>query len=179
MSRAFVNDDAADPAADEAPEIKIPIPAGSRNYLTPEGAAQLADELARLETAERPRIAAEIERMGKGDTDQDALSTLRRNLARVDRRVEYLSRMASLADTIEPPAAGYTRVSFGARVVVAEASGDERIYRIVGVDEADPDKGLIGWISPVAKALMGKNPGDVTVVRLPAGSIELRIVSVG
>ena len=65
MSRAFVGDDQYDSADDEAPEIKVPIPVGSRNYLTPDGAARLADELRELETGERPRLAAEIDRLGK------------------------------------------------------------------------------------------------------------------
>ena len=179
MSRAFVNDDAADSSADEAPEIRIPIPPGSRNYMTPEGAAMLADELARLETAERPKIAADIDRAGKSGTDADTLSSLRKSLARVDRRIEYLSRMAALADTIEPPMAGYAKVSFGARVAVIEPDGTGRTWRIVGIDEADPERGLVGWTSPLAKALMGKEAGSMVVVKLPDGTMELRIVSVG
>ena len=178
MSRAFVDDDAADSSADEAPEIKIPIPPGSRNYLTPEGAASLAEELGRLETEERPRLISDIDRSGKNGVDPDTLSSLRRSLARVDRRMEYLSRMAALADTIYPPAAGYERVSFGARIIVMDPSGLKRKYRIVGVDEADPERGLLGWTSPVAKALMGRKTGDRTVVILPTDTLELEIVSV-
>lgn len=139
----------------------------------------LADELAMLETVVRPKIAADIDRDGKSGTDADALSSLRKSLARVDRRLEYLSRMAALADTIEPPASGYSRVSFGARVTVREPDGTERSWRIVGVDEADPERGLVGWTSPLAKALMGKEAGGTATVRLPDGSMELRIISVG
>ena len=139
----------------------------------------LADELAKLETMVRPKIAADIDRAGKAGSSADTLSSLRKSLARVDRRIEYLSRMASLADTIEPPASGYARVSFGARVTVLEPDGTERSWRIVGVDEADPERGLVGWTSPLAKALMGKEAGGVALVRLPEGSMELKVVSVG
>ncbi|OHD80783.1 MAG: hypothetical protein A3J97_01515 [Spirochaetes bacterium RIFOXYC1_FULL_54_7] len=66
MSRAFVNDDALDASQDEAPQLRIPIPPGSRNYVTPEGAATLVDELSFLETVELPRIKADIERAGRG-----------------------------------------------------------------------------------------------------------------
>jgi transcription elongation factor GreB len=181
MSRAFVGDDQYDAADDEAPEIKVPIPPGSRNYLTPEGAAALADELRSLETEERPRLAAEIDRLGKdgGHAAPESLSNARRTLGRVDRRIEYLSRMASIAETVEPPAGGYDRVRFGATVTVSDADGTETTYRIVGVDEADPERGLIGWTSPIARALISRKPGDETVAALPEGERRLVVVALG
>jgi transcription elongation factor GreB len=180
MSRAFVCDDQYDSADDEAPEIKMPIPPGSRNYLTPEGAAKLADELRTLETEERPRLAAEIDKMGKsgGQASPESLSNARRALGRVDRRMEYLSRMASIAETVEPPAEGFERVKFGATATVADEKGVESTWRIVGVDEADPGAGLIGWTSPIARALIGKKPGDTALARLPEGECRYVVVSV-
>lgn len=175
MSRAFVNDDASDARADEAPELKIPIPPGSRNYLTPEGAAALADELGRLETEERPRLSTELEKASRSG-NADGLAALRSARARVDRRIEYLSRMAALAETVEAPANGYARVAFGARVLVLGQDGIERSYRIVGVDEADPEHGLLGWTSPVARALVGKRPGDKAVVRLPEKELTMTVL---
>jgi len=183
MSRAFVGDDQYDAADDEAPEIKVPIPPGSRNYLTPEGAAALADELRSLETEERPRLAAEIDRLGKDGAQAapEALSGARRAMGRVDRRIEYLSRMASMAETVEPPAAGYDRVRFGATVTVRDggAEGEESTFRIVGVDEADPERGLLGWTSPIARALISKRPGDEAVAALPEGERRLVVVRLG
>ncbi len=181
MSRAFVGDDQYDAADDEAPEIKMPIPPGSRNYLTPAGAAKLADELRTLETEERPRLAAEIDRMGKsgGQASPESLSNARRALGRVDRRIEYLSRMASIAETVEPPAEGFDRVKFGATVLVADEQGVRSTWRIVGVDEADPGKGLIGWTSPLSRALIGKRPGDTAVAKIPDGERHYTVVSVG
>ncbi len=178
MSRAFVDDDAADSTGDEAPELKIPIPPGSRNYLTPEGARRLADELRGLELSERPGLSAEMEKAVKSGADADALSRLRRALARADRRIEYLSRMASMAETVEAPEGGYDRVRFGASVLVREGPGDPVRYRIVGVDEADPERGLIGWTSPIARALMGKRPGDLVRAALPEQETVLEIVSI-
>jgi len=180
MSRAFVCDDQYDSADDEAPEIKMPIPPGSRNYLTPQGAARLADELRILETEERPRLAAEIDRMGKsgGQASPESLSNARRALGRVDRRIEYLSRMASIAETVEPPSGGFDRVKFGASVTVADEAGAESTWRIVGVDEADPEHGLIGWTSPMARALIGRKPGDAAVARLPEVERHYLVMSV-
>ncbi|MFH2115524.1 MAG: hypothetical protein ABIJ86_13560, partial [Spirochaetota bacterium] len=83
MSRAFVNDDAPDASQDEAPQLRIPIPPGSRNYVTPAGAATLVDELTQLETVKLPHITAEIERAGRGGVvPMDELSTLRVSLAK-------------------------------------------------------------------------------------------------
>lgn len=180
MSRAFVGDDQYDAADDEAPEIKMPIPQGSRNYLTPEGAAKLADELRILETEDRPRLAAEIDRMGKsgGQGSPESLSNARRAMGRVDRRIEYLSRMASIAETVEPPADGFDRIKFGATATVVDERGVESTWRIVGVDEADPGNGLIGWTSPMARALIGKGPGDGAVARIPDGERRYTVVSV-
>jgi transcription elongation factor GreB len=177
MSRAFVNDDAPDASQDEAPQLRIPIPPGSRNYVTPEGAAALVDELTRLETGELPRIKAEIEKAGReGSTPVDELSTLRAAMARTGRRIEYLSQMAVLAETIQPPEIGYQKVSFGATVKVRTTDGAERSYRIVGVDEADPEAGLIGWSSPIARAMMGHKPGDKVIAKLPESQLGLEIL---
>lgn len=176
MSRAFVDDDAADSRGDEAPEIKIPIPPGSRNYVTPEGAAALANELRSLELEEWPRLQAELDRAVAGGTDADALSALRKKKARLERRIEYLSRMAAMTDVVEAPPGGYDRVRFGARVLVREGAGPARQYRIVGVDEADPERGLLGWTSPVARALMGKALGDLARAMLPDREIVLELV---
>lgn len=177
MSRAFVNDDAPDASQDEAPQLRIPIPPGSRNYVTPEGAAALVDELTRLETEELPRIKAEIEKAGRGGTAPvDELSTLRAAMARTGRRIEYLSQMAVLAETIQPPENGYQKVSFGAIVQVRTQDGSTRSYRIVGVDEADPEAGLIGWSSPIARALMSRKPGDRVIAQLPESQLGLEIL---
>lgn len=186
MSRAFVNDDAPDARDDEAPEIKIPVPPGSRNYLTAEGAAALSAELSSLETEGRPGLAAALEKAAARGADQDELSALRRAIARMGRRIEYLSRMAALAELVDPPAGGYERIAFGATAAVrpvapsgAVIAGNElRSYRIVGIDEAAPERGLIAWPSPVARALMGRRVGETAVVKLPEGEERLLVVSI-
>jgi transcription elongation factor GreB len=178
MSRAFVNEDSPDANLDDAPEIKIPIPAGSRNYLTPEGAAALVAELTDLETQTRPGLMAELERWSKSGGDAERLSVVRHELAKANRRLQYLGRMSALAEMVEAPANGYPRVGFGAAVLVRGEDGAERRYRIVGVDEADPARGWISWLSPIAKALRGKRPGETVTVRLPESSLNLTLVAV-
>lgn len=181
MSRAFVDEDA--PGADgiESFALKIPVPPGSRNYLTPEGADALSRELHELTETALPRAAAELAARTAPGTgpDFDALETLRKRLGGIERRIAYLDAMASLAEVVPPPAEGTDRVKFGARVRVREEGGSEREYRIVGIDEAQPERGWIGWPSPVARSLMGRRTGDVVTVKLPQGEKRLTVVAVG
>ena len=181
MSRAFVDEDASASNETEAPELKIPIPPGSRNYLTPEGAQALSRELHELTANERPRLQAELAAIGSSGKlpDPDEVAALRRRIGEVDRRIAYLDTMAGLAEVVPPPPPeGRDRVKFGARVRVRDSRGAEKEYQIVGVDEADPERGLLGWPSPVARALMGRRVGDRTLVKLPAGAQELIVVAV-
>jgi transcription elongation factor GreB len=181
MSRAFVDEDASASNEAEAPEIKIPIPPGSRNYLTAEGAQALSAELHALTAEERPRLLADLAaRSGAAEApDPDAIGALRRRLGELDRRLAYLYAMSSLAEVQQPPPPELRdRVKFGATVRVRESGGSEEEYRIVGVDEADPERGLIGWPSPVARSLMGKRAGETATVKLPGGQRSLVVLAV-
>ncbi|HUX36576.1 MAG TPA: GreA/GreB family elongation factor [Rectinemataceae bacterium] len=181
MSRAFVDEDASADREAEAPELKIPIPPGSRNYLTPEGAGALSRELHDLTGEERPRLLAEMgaSAASEASPDKDVVGKLRRRLGEVDRRIAYLYAMSSIAEPMEaPPPEGRDRVKFGAWVRVRNAAGLEVEYRIVGVDEAEPGRGWIGWASPVARALMGRKVGDEARVGLPSGEESLRILAI-
>lgn len=155
MSRAFVDESASESREEGAPALKIPLPPGAKNYVTPEGARRLRAELDALQAAPSPR------------------------LREVDRRIEYLSRMAAVMEIVTPGEKPPDRVVFGAVVTVREEGNGERTYRIVGIDESDPARGLVSWVSPIARALSGKRPGDYAKVALPAGEVALTIVSVG
>jgi len=151
MSRAFVDESASESRENDAPELKIPLPAGAKNYVTPQGAERLRAEIEDLLALEQPR------------------------LGEVDRRIEYLSRMRAIMEVVPPPAREPDRVVFGTTVTVREAGGTEKKYRIVGIDESDPTRGWVSWISPLARALVGKRQGELARVKLPAGE-ELRTV---
>ncbi len=148
MSRAFVDESASESRENPSPELRIPLPPGAKNYVTPAGEARLRAELDRLLAAEQPR------------------------LPEVERRIEYLSRMRAIMEVVPPPGPIVPRVVFGTSVTVREAGGAERTYRIVGVDESDPGRGAVSWISPVARALTGKIPGEQARLSLPAGEQE-------
>jgi transcription elongation factor GreB len=155
VSRAFVDESASESSEENAPALKIPLPPGAKNYITPQGAQRMRAELEELLAAAQPR------------------------LREVDRRIEYLSRMAALMEIVAPGAQPPDRVVFGATVTVKEKGRGERTYRIVGVDESDPSRGLVSWVSPIARALIGRKPGDTTKVALPAGETTLTVVSIG
>lgn len=203
MSRAFVDEDASSSREDEAPEIKIPVPPGSRNYLTKAGAEALSRELHELTGTERPRAQSRLAALTSPGASPapDELAEARARAAAVDRRIAYLDAMAGLAEVVPPPPEGARdRVKFGALVRVRELPGGrggrgsaggpapldgrgqggrEIEYRIVGIDEADPDRGLIGWPSPVARALVGKRAGERAKVKLPSGELELLVLDIG
>jgi transcription elongation factor GreB len=155
VSRAFVDESASESREEGAPALKIPLPPGAKNYVTPEGAARLRAELEELKGAPPPR------------------------LREVERRIEYLSRMAAIMEVVTPGAQPPERVVFGAAVTVREEGHGEKRWRIVGVEESDLAKGWVSWISPIARAMMGRKPGDTVKVALPAGESTLTILSIG
>jgi transcription elongation factor GreB len=154
MSRAFVDESASESRENDSPELKIPLPPGAKNYVTPEGAARLRAELEQMLAVAPPR------------------------LREVDRRIEYLKRMRAMMEVVDPAGPDPQKVVFGTVVTVRETGGAERTYRIVGVDESDPTRGLVSWISPLARALVGRKRGEQARVTLPAGEETLTVLSI-
>lgn len=182
MSRAFVDEDAERDETEGMHEIPLPLAPGARNYMTPEGAAGLLDELRRLADSERPKASAALAAATQASAilaaaEPAAQSDALRALSELDRRISYLTRMKALLEVVEPPASR-ERMAFGlaARVLAEDGSATE--YRIVGVDESDPERGLVSWASPVARALLGKRVGETAVVKLPQGEKRLRILEI-
>ncbi len=108
MSRAFVDESDSQFQDEEVPEIKIPLPPGAANYMTPAGAQALQAELAGLRGGERPQAAGAVTRLAASGaaTDRDELAVHRRRLREIDRRIEYLSRMLARLEVIDPGRAG-------------------------------------------------------------------------
>jgi transcription elongation factor GreB len=111
-------------------------------------------------------------------TDRDELAVQRRRLREIDRRIEYCSRMLARLEVVDPAGQEGQRVLFGARVTVEREDGSRRAYRIVGVDEADPARGEVSWIAPLARALLGRAAGQTIDLELPEGMQRLRILAV-
>ena len=155
MSKAFTKEGEDDGLADLPPVDEWP--AGVRNYMTPAGHAALRREIDRLR--ELPRADA-------------------RRKVQIEQRLQALLSRLEAAEVIEPSAQPRDTVRFGATVTVADDDGAERRYRIVGVDEADPKRGLVSWRSPIARALTGRRVGDTATLRTPARDEELTVTAI-
>jgi transcription elongation factor GreB len=162
MSKAFTSEETA--AEPVLVRPRPPLPVGSPNYVTRRGLEQLREEVARLEA----------ERAGVEAADDDARAA---RLGAIATRLHELTARVGSAQVLDPGDGG-DEVRFGATVAVRGAAGPERRYQIVGVDEADARAGRIAFISPLARALLGRRAGDTVLVDTPRGEEELEIVSV-
>lgn len=154
-------------------------PKGSA-YITPAGAKRLRDELTALWTVERPRITQEVsDAAAQGDRSENAEYQYgKRRLREIDRRVRFLTKRLEELVVVKDPPSDPERVFFGAYVEIEDEDGETTLYRIVGPDEFDSDRGWISLDAPVARALLGKRLGDeVTVVR-PKGAATFTITQV-
>ena len=177
MSKAFVKEDAEAP---EVAESAAPaIPAGGKNYITPEGYARLKAELKQLVELERPEVVRTVSwAASNGDRSENGDYIYgKKRLREIDRRVRFLIRRLESAHVVEARGRDTDQVFFGATVRVRGREG-EREVTIVGVDEVDPARGHVSWISPIARALLKAREGDTVTVRTPAGNEALDILEV-
>lgn len=150
--------------------------------ITERGAEKLRDELRRLKSEARPRVIKAIaEARAHGDLKENAeYHAAREEQGFIEGRIQEIeTRLASaeVVDVTRVPNKG--RVVFGATVeLFDEAEGREVRYQIVGEDEADISAGLISITSPIARAMIGRNEGDVAVVNAPGGERSYEIVKV-
>jgi transcription elongation factor GreA len=140
--------------------------------MTVEGFEALKSELKKLSGAERVKIAAEIEAAREhGDLRENAeYHAAKEKQAHIEARIRKIEEQLSDAEIIDPSKLGGERVKFGARVELEDLkSGKTTEYRIVGVEEADIDKGTISVASPLARALINHEIGDEVRVHVPGG----------
>jgi transcription elongation factor GreA len=150
--------------------------------LTRRGAELLKSELQRLKTVERHAVIQAIaEARGQGDLSENAeYEAAKDKQGFIEGRIAEIESKLAAAQIIDPSkldAGG--KVVFGATVDLEdESSGQKVTYQIVGDDEADLKQGLISISSPIARALIGKEPGDVAEVQAPGGLKSYEIVDV-
>jgi transcription elongation factor GreB len=182
MSKAFTRESDDAPEDDfEGDDEKNPIPAGAKNYLTPHGWRRMRDELQWLVVTERPQVTNVVSWAAKlGDRSENAdYQYGKKRLREIDRRIRYLTKRLEAGEVVDPATREETdQVFFGATVVYADARGEEHTVRIVGIDEMDPAKNCVSWISPIARALIKAREGDVVTLSTPGGKEELEILEV-
>lgn len=180
MSKAFTKEsDSTDD--DELDGPALAVPAGSKNYMTPQGYVRLRDELLELMDVERPRVVEAVHWAAKnGDRSENGDYLYgKKRLREIDRRIRFLTRRLEIAELTDPSVHhGGDQVFFGATVRYANESGEERTVTIIGIDEADSAKSEVSWISPIARALLKAREGDVVRLMTPGGVHEIEVLSV-
>ena len=150
--------------------------------ITLRGAEKLKEELHRLKTIERPAVINAIaEARAQGDLSENAeYDAAKDRQGFIEGRIQEIESKLSMAQVIDPSSVNAGgKVVFGATVELEdEATGDTVTYQIVGEDEADLKLGLINVSSPIARALIGKEEGDVAEVQAPGGVRRDEIVAV-
>jgi len=149
--------------------------------LTKTGYAMLEQELKRRKGEDRPSIIEEIaEARAKGDLSENAeYSAAKEKQSFNEGRIQELEAVISRAQVIDPTQMSGNIVRFGATVLVANIDNDEeREYQIVGDYEADIEKNKISLSSPLAKALIGKEVGDIAEYLAPSGKRSYEILRV-
>ena len=161
MSGAFVKESDGD-TPEELPELPL---SEHRNYVTPRGLAQL-----------RTRLAVAQERAREAAGDAIGAMPERRH---AERDIRWLQARIASAVPVDPSTHPRDRVAFGASVEVADPHGVSHVYRIVGEDEADPEHGLVSWVSPLARALNGAQVGEEVLWHRPIGDVPIEVTAIG
>jgi transcription elongation factor GreA len=150
--------------------------------ITLRGAEKLKEELHRLKTVDRPAVIQAIaEARAQGDLSENAeYDAAKDRQGFIEGRIQDIESKLSMASVIDPSSLNAEgKVVFGSTVELEdEESGDRVTYQIVGEDEADLKLGLINISSPIARALIGKESGDVAVVQAPGGQRRYEIMQV-
>lgn len=178
MSKAFTKE--AETEADFEDEIAA-VPARVKNYITPDGLHRLQEEFARLREVERPKIVETVSwAAGNGDRSENGDYIYgKRRLREIDRRMRFLRKRMEIAEVVDPTRQkNRGRVFFGARVDYLTGRDEAKTLRIVGIDEARSELNEVSWISPIAKALLKAEEGDIVEVRTPKGVERIEVVKI-
>lgn len=147
------------------------------NYLTPEGAEELKQELDKLVNVRRPELAIKLrEAVAQGDLKENAdYHDTKEQQAFVEGRIQYLENVLRSAVIINNEGASDS-VQLGSEVTIREVGmDDDETYMIVGAAEANPREGKISHESPIGAALLGHKKGDEVIVKTPAGETTFKI----
>jgi transcription elongation factor GreB len=177
MSKAFTRE-----TDGEDDDLTLPpLPAGSKNYITPQGYAVLRAELFELIDNERPRIVEIVHwAASNGDRSENGDYLYgKKRLREIDRRIRFLTKRLEIAEITDPSNHhGKDQVFFGATVTYVDEADVERTVTILGIDEADSLKAEVTWVSPIARALLKAREGDVVKLVTPVGVQEVEVVEV-
>lgn len=179
MSKAFTKE--TDEADDEDHEPQNALPAGTKNYITRPGYDRLKAEIHDLLYVQRPKVVEIVSwAAGNGDRSENGDYIYgKKRLGEIDRRLRHLTKKLESAEVVDADKQRHlTQIFFGATVTYAGSTGGPRTVTIVGVDEADIEKNLVSWISPIARALMKAREGDIVEIRTPTGKETIEVLRI-
>ncbi|MBA2673134.1 transcription elongation factor GreB [Ramlibacter sp.] len=180
MSKAFTREQDAEDDDDDAVGLP-PLPAGGKNYITPQGYARMRAELLQLIDDERPKVVEIVHwAASNGDRSENGDYIYgKKRLREIDRRIRFLTKRMEIAEITDPTVHhGRDQAFFGATATYAEESGAQRTVTILGIDEADSARGQVSWISPIARALLKAREGDVVKLVTPTGVQDIEILKI-
>ncbi|HET6787190.1 MAG TPA: transcription elongation factor GreB [Aquabacterium sp.] len=179
MSKAFTKES---DHADDDDEVGLPpLPAGTKNYITPQGYQRLRQELLDLIDVERPKVVEIVHwAASNGDRSENGDYIYgKKRLREIDRRIRFLTKRLDIAEVADPTLHhGNDQIFFGATVTYVNQSGVERTVTIKGIDEVDNLQGEVSWISPIARALLKAREGDEVQLMTPGGLERLEVLEV-
>ena len=149
------------------------------HYLTPEGKEKLENELQDLKTRGRKELAERLKHaISMGDLSENAdYHKAKEDQGFLEGRIQEIERILHHAEVIESQDS-YSEVALGATVTIEEAGQEPETYKLVGRKEANPREGKISHESPIGKALMGGQVGDVVNVELAEDTIQFKILAI-
>ncbi|HEX5355505.1 MAG TPA: transcription elongation factor GreB [Aquabacterium sp.] len=178
MNKAFTKE----PDGDDDDELSLPpLPAGGKNYITPQGYQRLRTELLNLIDIERPKIVEIVHwAASNGDRSENGDYIYgKKRLREIDRRIRFLTKRLDIAEVADPSLHhGHDQVFFGATVTYENLAGVSRTITIKGIDEVDNLKGEVSWVSPIARALLKAREGDEVQLMTPGGLERLEVIKV-
>ncbi len=183
MSKAFTKEDNENDDELEAADAELQALPNKKNYITPKGFAKMRDELHLLLNKTRPDLTQVIAwAASNGDRSENADYIYgKRKLREIDRRIRFLSKRLEIAEVIDPVLVNPSKpvkVQFGATVTFSNEEGIKKTISIMGIDETEPSKGKISWISPLAKVLLNQEVGDAVSFKSPKGEEELEVLKI-
>ena len=178
MNKAFTRES----SSEDEDESDIPaLPAGTKNYMTPNGYARMRAELLQLIDEERPKVVEVVHwAASNGDRSENGDYIYgKKRLREIDRRIRFLTKRIELASVSDPCVHhGNDQVFFGATVTYEDMQGKSTTITIMGIDEADSLMGQVSWVSPIARALLKSRVGDVVKLQTPRGIQDIEVMQV-
>ncbi len=177
----FVHMNSKQSNEDDEEDGVVSTPLSVKNYITPQGYAQLRAELFELMDVDRPKIVEIVHwAASNGDRSENGDYIYgKRRLREIDKRILFLTKRLEIAVVSDPSIHhGGDQIFFGATVTYVDESDVETTVTILGIDEADSLKKQVTWISPIAKALIKAKLGDVVKLQTPLGTQEIEIMTV-